>query len=82
MTDSFEIPVNYKGKKLSFPAKLLLVGYTHKIEVIVNEITVLYEPDEERNYRAIIETALLEKSKNVDTDLLQAIAESIEAVVK
>jgi hypothetical protein len=82
MTDSFEIPVKYKGEELLFPAKLLMLGYTHKIEVIVNEIPVLYEPDEERNYRAYIEPATIEKSRNIDINLLQAMAEAIESVVK
>ncbi len=41
----------------------------------------MFEPDEERNYRALIAPEQVESSK-IDVDLLKAIAEVIEAVVK
>jgi hypothetical protein len=55
MEDTFDIPVTYKGKELLFKSQLLILGYTHKISVDVNGTEVLYEPDEERNYRAVID---------------------------
>ena len=80
--DLLEIPVTYKGEELSFPAKFLMNGYTHKIQVVVNEQLTMFEPDEERNYRAIVDAAQLEKGANVDVALLQAISAVIESVVK
>jgi hypothetical protein len=80
--NSLEIPVTYKGQELSFPAQLLMTGYTHKIQVAVNEQLILFEPDEERNYRALLGPTQLEKGASVDSELLQAIARVIESVVK
>lgn len=79
--EPFDLPVTYKKKELYFPARLLLLGYTHKFEVQVNGQTVLFEPDEERNYRAVVDPEQLEKSK-LDVDLLKSIAGTLETIVK
>lgn len=55
MDDTFDLPVTYKNRELIFNAKLSQFGYSYKFEVGVNGITVLFEPDEERNFRAIID---------------------------
>lgn len=82
-TDNFlEIPVTYKGEELSFQAKLILSGYTHKIQVAVNEQQVVFEPDEERNYRVLIDQSQLEKGVQLDVALLQAIAQVLDEIVK
>jgi hypothetical protein len=52
----------------------------HKFQVEVNDITVLFEPDEERNYRAMIDPEQMDKP--LDVALIQAIAEAIEQLVK
>lgn len=80
--DSLEIPVTYKGEELLFPAELLMMGYTHKIQVEVEEQLIMFEPDEERNYRAILTEEQLNKNKKLDVGLLQAIAQVLESVVK
>ena len=80
--NALEIPVTYKGQEFSFPARFVLSGYTHKIQVEVNGQVIAFEPDEERNYRAMLDPAQLEKGLRVDIGLLQAIAEVIESVVK
>ena len=41
---------------------------------------IFFEPDEERNYRAIVEAEKI--GKQVSPELLKAIAEGIEAVVR
>ena len=79
--DTFKIPVTYRGEELSFPAKFLMSGYTHKIQVEVDEQLIMFEPDEERNYRAILNAAQLEKGAKIDVPLLQAIAAVLESVV-
>jgi hypothetical protein len=82
MDDALEIPVTYEGQELSFPARLLLTGYTHKIQVEVDGQMIMFEPDEERNYRAVLDTNQLEQGARPDVPLLQAIAAVIESVVK
>jgi hypothetical protein len=80
--NSFGLPVNYKGKELVFEGQLHQYGYTHKIELNINGVSVLYERDEERNWRALIDPSQIEKNKLITIELLQAIADSIEEVLK
>ncbi|MCW3105667.1 MAG: hypothetical protein JWQ09_173 [Segetibacter sp.] len=81
MDDSFQIPVSYKGKDFLFTSQLLVTGYTHKIQVDVFGTPVMFEPDEERNYRAYIDP-LIESANKMDIALLKVIAEVIEGIVK
>jgi hypothetical protein len=82
MEDAFELPVIYKGKEMLFISQLLMQGYTHKFQVDVNGQEVSFEPDEERTYRAIVQPETIGVGKEIEVELLQAIAEAIESVVK
>ena len=82
MEEEFELPVKYKGEELMFNAKLIVTGYTHKFSVDVNGQIIIFEPDEERNYRAVINYSDLEKRKNVDIELLKEITKAIESIVQ
>lgn len=82
MNESFELPVSFKDETYFFSSRLLQCGYTHKFVVDVNEQTVYFEPDEERNYRAIIETADIKSNKGFNLELLKAVAHAIEAFAK
>jgi hypothetical protein len=82
MNDEFDIPVNYNGKELIFKGRLLNFGYIYKIQVEVNGVAVLFEPDEERNYRVVIDPAFLEEKNKMDVDLLQVILNTIESATK
>ena len=81
MDEPFELPVTYKGKELLFPARLLMLGYTHTFQVDVHGQEVLFEPDEERKYRAVIDPEQVESSK-IDVELLKAIADAIEIILR
>ena len=52
MPESFLLSVQYKNEKKQFESELRVFGYTHKIAVNVNGTEIIFEPDEERNYRA------------------------------
>ena len=82
MDDSFELPVFYNNQEILLPAQLHQYGYTYKIEVDVNGISVFFERDEEGNWRAIVDPSEFEKNKSFSIELLQAIACSIEEVLK
>lgn len=83
MNELFDIPVFYNGQDLSFKAGLLRYGYTHRIIVTVSDSDVVFEPDEEGNYRALNDQPESSRTrKDLDFGLLQAIAEAIEAIVK
>ncbi|EOR95938.1 hypothetical protein ADIARSV_0888 [Arcticibacter svalbardensis MN12-7] len=82
MDDSFYIPINYQGNELEFEARLVQTGYLHKIEVLVNDLLISFEPDEERHYRALISPGHLEKEgKKINIDLLKAIASQLESLL-
>ena len=81
MPENFEIRVIYKGKEHSFPASLISTGYNYKIQVDVLGKTISFEPDEERNWRAVIPYEEIDKNKNLNKDLLNAIAISIDNTV-
>ena len=80
MTQELELPVTYKGEELLFPAKFQFLGYTHRFLVNVYGEEVLFEPDEERNYRALLAENKLTKQRT--KELLQAIAEALAAHMK
>ena len=81
MDDSFELTILYKEKEIIFPVKLLSYGYSYKLEVEIDDTKVLFEPDEERNYRAVLpENA--DDQKPPDIELLKAIAGELEAAFK
>jgi hypothetical protein len=82
MLQEFELPVSYRGEERLFPAALQASRFNHQFLVDVYGLEILFEPDEERNYRAMIDPELLDKNRKIDAALLQAIAEAIEAVVK
>ncbi len=82
MTEEFEITVVYNNQQYHFKAKLLIMGtYTHKIQVDVDDTEVLFEVDEERNYRAYIDPINNQAIDKADKDLLQAIAKAIESII-
>ena len=80
MDDGFDLPVTYNGNELLFPTRLQELGYTHRLVVDVYGQEVFFEPDEERNYRAIIDPEKI--NKHLSVDLLKSIAEAIELILK
>ncbi|MCF0056289.1 hypothetical protein [Dyadobacter sp. CY356] len=81
MEDIFEIDVEFKGEIREFEGRLVLTGYEHKIEIFIEDISVFFEPDEERNYRAIVGLDQI-GHKNLSPGLLQAIAQRLESLLK
>ena len=80
MEEEFEIPVVYRNQQLNFKAKHLILGsYTQKIQVIVNDVEVLFEVDEDRSYRAYIDPTNKEAIDNADKQLLEAIIKVLES---
>jgi hypothetical protein len=82
MEEEFELPVLFNNKELSFTARLLKYGYSFKLEVDIEETKVLFELDEDRNWRALISYEDLMANKKISIDLLKAIALSIDNVMK
>jgi hypothetical protein len=81
MDHDLEVPVNYKNQKLIFIATFIQFGYSYKFEVNVNGTVVFFEPDEERNFRAIIDPND-NGNRNIDRELIELILESLIQVMK
>ena len=79
MEDSFVIEIEVARKEYSFEGRLVTVGYTHKFVVLINGPEVTYEPDEEGNYRAILNEADQAKIKERDMELIIAVGAKIQA---
>ena len=82
MEDSFIIDVDFKGREYSFEARLATVGYNHKFYIVINGVEVTFEPDEERNYRAILNTSDQNSIKSVDIELIKAVGEKIQSILQ
>ena len=82
MPGAFDIPVTYQGKEHSFPASLVSTGYTYKIQVDVFGKTISYEPDEERNFRALISQADLDQQDKIDKELIKEIGGMLQIILK
>ena len=82
MNETFDLPVTYKNQELLFPARLRHLGYTHVFIVDVEGSEILFEPDEEQHYRAMIDPERTEGNNRVDVELLQTIAATIESILK
>lgn len=79
--ESFVLTVTYREKELDLPAVLHVFPHTHKIAVLAGQQEILFEPDEERNYRAVLSPEEAAQV-NLDRNLLKAIAEALEAAFK
>ncbi len=82
MEEEFQLPVRFNNNELTFSARLLNYGYSYKLEVDIEDAKVLFEPDEERNWRALITFEDLIADKRISVDLLKAVASSIEEFLK
>ncbi|MFD0767158.1 hypothetical protein ACFQZI_20050 [Mucilaginibacter lutimaris] len=73
MNEPFFIPVSYQGQEQEFKARFERWGYTHRISVLINESTVVFEPDEEGGYRAL----KIDDAASVPLELLQVLAKKL-----
>jgi len=80
MEESFELPVAYLGNEILLPCRLLNFGYTYKIEVEAGSALLVFERDEERNWRALMQDSAISLNKLPDQRLLAAIIDSLETV--
>ncbi|HEY0055274.1 MAG TPA: hypothetical protein VGB63_07955 [Pedobacter sp.] len=80
MDELLKIPIEYKGEEIEFEAKLILYGYIHRLVVDIEGVEIHFEPDEERQYRAILPDAAIEKNQLPNVELVKKIAEVLNKV--
>ena len=78
MAESFILVVNYKNKEYQLDSELKIFGYTHQIAINIDGRQILFEPDEERNYRAVMTDSKASKTE-IDIGLIQAIIKELDA---
>jgi len=74
MPDTFNLPIEFNGKEYEYPTQILRYGYTHKIQVDINNTIVTFEPDEDGNYRALTD-------KDISKALLEEISDTLKALL-
>ncbi len=57
------------------------IGDNYKISVDVSDIEIQYEKDDEGKFRAVVNSEKL-AGKNIDGELLEAIGEGLETVLR
>lgn len=79
MEHFFELPVSYKGEEISFNSRLVTFGYDYKFHIIVNGEELIFERDNDRNFR-MLATNLGQKDLTLDKNLIDNIIQSLEAI--
>jgi len=77
MTETFILPVDFLGTEHEFKARFERYGYTHRIAVLIDEKTIVFEPDEEGLYRAMNTPEAPVAANVVNINLLRAVAEKL-----
>ncbi|GAA4326986.1 hypothetical protein GCM10023149_30130 [Mucilaginibacter gynuensis] len=73
MNEPFILTVSYQGSEHEFKARFERWGYTHRIAVLIDEETLIFEPDEEGSYRVL-------GNSTTPISLMQAIAQKLCAL--
>lgn len=76
MNGPFILPVTYNGIQYEFIARFERWGYIHRIAVLIDEDTFIFEPDEEGGYRALGQPSGM-ANKPASPELLKSIAEKL-----
>ena len=80
MEEPFILTIQYDESEYTFEARLAIMGYTHKFFVVVNGKEVVFEPDEERKYRAILSGTDQEKVTDQERGTIREIGLQIEGI--
>lgn len=75
MADNFNLPIEFNRKETAYPVQIMRYGHTHKVHVMVDNVLVVFEPDEERNYRATVDPTA---SPNINRALLEEISVALQ----
>lgn len=74
MDNQFDITIHHKGEPTLFTGEFIPAGFSYKIIVDVNGHPVSFEPDEERNFRALVNADDQWKISTADKAVMEGIA--------
>jgi hypothetical protein len=78
MEQDFHIPLIYNGTQIELAAKLFTYGLGHRFHVVIDGATILFEPDEERNYRALPDRGVNSNAIHVNEELIMLVGRRIQ----
>ncbi len=79
MEHFFELPVTYNKEALSLKGRLVTFGYVYKFHIIANGRELVFEKDDEQNYRVLTTDGDV-NNKSFDKELIEAIIESLKTI--
>ena len=71
--ESFSLPVENRGREIVYEGRLVRWGYSYRIHINVDGEDLIFEPDEERNFRAIV----MGDQARFSRDTIEAIADAL-----
>lgn len=77
MEDSFILPVSYKNSIHELNTRFVRLGYIYQFHISLEGRTIIFERDEERNYRVIDTTT---GGKEIDRAFLQSIVDKLSSL--
>lgn len=78
MENTVDIDVEFEGGQLSFPATFISTAYNYKWRFLINDITIIFEPDEEGKYRAAFQSMETIDISTLNLELIKAIATTLD----
>lgn len=77
MNETIMLPVEYQGETVELPLTIVQLGYTYQLHIQVNERILIFEKDDEGEYRVIGNDA---GQGTVSNKLVSAIVATLEAI--
>lgn len=71
------LPVDFNGEELEFEMRIQQ-GYVPRVEIIIEGIPVIFETDNDEQYRALVSPEQIHQSKVLIPGLLKAVAEQLQ----
>ena len=79
MDDELKLPVNYNGEEREYPFRVIPQGFATRFAVLVNDVEVIFERDDQGDFRAMIYNDA-EKHALFEPELLKSIAAVIKII--
>lgn len=77
MNETIMLPVEYQDEILELPLTIVPLGYTYQLHILVNGKTLIFEKDDEGEYRVI---GNAEHQGPVNRKLVSAIVATLRAI--
>ena len=77
MNETIMLPVDYQDETIELPLTIVPQGYTYQLHIEVEERTLIFEKDDQGDYRVIDMTG---GQEHVSKSLVLAILETLQAL--